>query len=190
MAAQQGNTGPKEDLKPTEQTPNPGASCPSFGTLPPKDLDGSTPPALLLTTDISLELVALPVWSFPWQMSHSSGTRNIFLRSPLPNSFQLHRFMKWPFRASWPVRAFFMQGRPCFQVPGLSSSLKPERRYWILPHSWISQASKGSTKWMKLTSLAANLGWTPACFIHVKAFLFCGFLVEDPYSNFLSQVRD
>lgn len=108
-----------------------------------KMLFGSPAHSVLLNT--LLGLILLPVNSFPWQVSYSSGVPNI-LGSPRQYSLNLHSFTQWPLWAS-------MQGHPCHIWP-LSLVRAGDS---ITPFFYLD--SKAWTTWLKLPSPIACCGW-------------------------------
>jgi hypothetical protein len=92
--------------------------CLVSGTSISKILDGSVSQALPLTACILLRLVHLPICISLWQMSHAVGVSNIstIFQTSLSNLEGL---------------------QPCCTLPGLSGSLKLQKKSPQTPQSFI-----------------------------------------------------
>lgn len=104
------------------------------------------------------------------KLSYGSGISNIVL-SPLQTRHYLCSFIKWSLSIPNLIGAF-MQGLFCHMLPGLSSSLEPQREIPGSPCSFVPHASEASTRWLTLSSSAVSFGW-PLTILNYSSSSFC-----------------
>ena len=92
------------------------------------------------------------------KLLYGSGISNIVL-SPLQTRPYLCSFIKWSLSIPDLIGAS-MQGLFCHMLPGLSSSLEPQREIPESSFCFVPHASEANTRWLTLSSSAISFGWS------------------------------